>query len=351
MNTTSCVLTRLNYVKSVSLVLETQYSGDTILLIFPDGTGPALLTSLMGGIPLNRVHELEYGPGEVRLNVGYDTASSYMNKEPSSDYIETLQRGKEMLTELRENENDIVNVRDAQYAEDLRLEEERKSRLDKEAEDKRLKLKLEQEERQRKMKEREEVIKKEREEMQRQAKEKRQSEMQKDGTSVDSYKVTDAESTAMIGVATIGAVLASSLLIKDESTVEGKNVTELIKPDLEVPEEEIKEDSLSENYNTAFSKAVDITIPPEDIAESSKLSNSITSPEMEVFPGLSNSDEKNVIPISITSETREDPNTLATEGSKSENTKPKTSPKWDPDEDDGGLAWLNSLTEIVNEDD
>ena len=43
------------------IVLETQYSGDDILLIFPDGTSPALLSCMIAGIPYNRVHELEFG--------------------------------------------------------------------------------------------------------------------------------------------------------------------------------------------------------------------------------------------------------------------------------------------------
>lgn len=30
-------------------VLESFYSGDTVLVIFPDGTGPALLSCLIGG--------------------------------------------------------------------------------------------------------------------------------------------------------------------------------------------------------------------------------------------------------------------------------------------------------------
>lgn len=44
-------------------MLETQYSGDTVVLVFPDGTGPALLSAMIAGVPFNRVHELEYQPG------------------------------------------------------------------------------------------------------------------------------------------------------------------------------------------------------------------------------------------------------------------------------------------------
>lgn len=202
----------LTYIKSLFLVLETQYSGDTILLIFPDGTGPALLTSLMGGIPLNRVHELEYAPGEIRLNIGYESARSHLNKEPSSDYTETLERGKESLKELRENGKEIMNVRDAQYAQELKLEEERKIRLEKEAEGEKLKLALEEEERNLKAKEREAAVKKERKENER------------ENTVSSNQFATDSESTVLIGVATVGAVFVSSFLREDEPTLDDKNI-------------------------------------------------------------------------------------------------------------------------------
>lgn len=68
------------FINKIAIVLETYYSGDTILLIFPDGTGPALLSSLIAGIPLNRVHEVQYSPGEIRLDVTYESVISSMNK-------------------------------------------------------------------------------------------------------------------------------------------------------------------------------------------------------------------------------------------------------------------------------
>ena len=48
---------------------ETRSSGETILVIFPDGTGPALLSCMMAGIPFEDVHALAYAPGELRLDV------------------------------------------------------------------------------------------------------------------------------------------------------------------------------------------------------------------------------------------------------------------------------------------
>ena len=75
-----------------TLVLETLYSGDTILLVFPDGTGPALLSALIAGIPLNRVHELDYEPGEARLNITMATTLALLEeRQQSQDFRERYQ--------------------------------------------------------------------------------------------------------------------------------------------------------------------------------------------------------------------------------------------------------------------
>uniref|UniRef100_A0A7S2P922 Uncharacterized protein n=1 Tax=Leptocylindrus danicus TaxID=163516 RepID=A0A7S2P922_9STRA len=74
-------VTRLTQLMSM---LETYYSGDTILLIFPDGTGPALLSSLIAGIPLNRVHELQFSPGEIRMDITYESVISSMQRYASN---------------------------------------------------------------------------------------------------------------------------------------------------------------------------------------------------------------------------------------------------------------------------
>ncbi|CAJ1957136.1 unnamed protein product [Cylindrotheca closterium] len=87
-------------------VLETQFQGDTVLLIFPDGSTPALLSCMMAGIPFNKVHELEFAPGEVRLHQDmaniqtlYETRQqqSALNRE----YEKTVQLGKVELERLR----------------------------------------------------------------------------------------------------------------------------------------------------------------------------------------------------------------------------------------------------------
>jgi len=100
-------------------VLETLYSGDNILLIFPDGTGPALLTALIGGIPLNRVHEINFQPGEIRLNINYNSAREVLSSEqPSKEYRAIVEQGINQLKVLRTNPENIVNVKDQIYAEE-----------------------------------------------------------------------------------------------------------------------------------------------------------------------------------------------------------------------------------------
>ena len=104
---------------------ESIYSGDTVLLIFPDGTGPALLSCLIGGIPLSRTHELELKSGEVRTNVNYESVKAMMGDQPSEEYRAAIGQGREKLKALRAQKDKVVNVKDQRYAQELREEEAR----------------------------------------------------------------------------------------------------------------------------------------------------------------------------------------------------------------------------------
>ena len=108
--------TRLRQLMSV---LESQYSGDTILLIFPDGTGPALLSAMIAGIPLNRVHELEFAAGEVRMNVTLDSTLSLWQAKQSNmtEYEVVLAEGRKELKRLREM-NDMLSIKDQRLEDD-----------------------------------------------------------------------------------------------------------------------------------------------------------------------------------------------------------------------------------------
>ena len=100
-------------------LLESQFSGDTILLVFPDGTGPALLSAMIAGIPFDRVHELEFSPGEVRLNVTLQsTQELWQTKQGNATYEKLIDEGRQKLTELRQGGN-VINIKD------MMIEEER----------------------------------------------------------------------------------------------------------------------------------------------------------------------------------------------------------------------------------
>jgi broad specificity phosphatase PhoE len=111
--------------RQILSILESQYSGDTILLIFPDGTGPALLSAMIAGIPYNRVHELEYRPGEIRFDVTMESTLSLWKQKQLLDgkgYNEIIKMGRIALKDLRETQDrggTITNLKDQ------RIEEER----------------------------------------------------------------------------------------------------------------------------------------------------------------------------------------------------------------------------------
>jgi hypothetical protein len=105
-------------------VLETQFSGDNILLVFPDGSTPALLSAMMAGIPYNKVHELDFAPGELRLDVNMQSALAFYEakqQQPNEEYAATLKSGQEELQRLRSLDvNSIVSKKD-QMIENERL--------------------------------------------------------------------------------------------------------------------------------------------------------------------------------------------------------------------------------------
>jgi hypothetical protein len=80
---------------------ESRTSGDVILVIFPDGTGPALLSCMIAGIPYKDCHALEFQPGEVRLNITPDSVRQlYDQRKDDPTYLETIERGKVELKRL-----------------------------------------------------------------------------------------------------------------------------------------------------------------------------------------------------------------------------------------------------------
>ena len=267
--------------------METQYSGDTILLIFPDGTGPALLTCLIGGIPLNRVHEFEYKNGEVRLNINYDTAHEYLSSTPSEAYLNILESGEEELKVLRTNPNAILNVREQQYQEELRLEREGIEKAN--------------------------MIKREQDLLEKQKKDK---EMKKrdETKSITSSKSEDGSSNnllSIVGLTSVGAIGAFSLL-GSEPEESDENENDDMNTVLSTSNDEVKKATLP---ILDINKPISISLPPIE-----KISNNSTSVVEEDEPITNNNLQKAKVST------------------------------WDPNEDDGGEAWLGALSEIMNDE-
>lgn len=122
-------------------MLETQYSGDTIVLVFPDGTGPALLSAMIAGVPYNRAHELEYHAGEVRMNVTMHSTLSLLKDKNREEYNVVIANGRKELKRLRGMKLDeVINVKDQRLEQDrLELEDyvrkQEEKRYAKEADD------------------------------------------------------------------------------------------------------------------------------------------------------------------------------------------------------------------------
>jgi hypothetical protein len=88
---------------------------------------------MMAGIPLNKAHELEFAPGELRLDVTYQSALDlYSAKiaQPETGYMTTEVRttGEQELKRLRSLDNDKIVSRKDMFMEQERLEIDEKQR-------------------------------------------------------------------------------------------------------------------------------------------------------------------------------------------------------------------------------
>lgn len=68
-------------------VLETQYSGDTIIIVSPDSDNLTILQAGLVGLDLRRHRDLSFGPGEVRF---VDVNSIPKYKQPASGIYKCL---------------------------------------------------------------------------------------------------------------------------------------------------------------------------------------------------------------------------------------------------------------------
>ncbi|GMI01565.1 hypothetical protein TrLO_g10210 [Triparma laevis f. longispina] len=95
------VLVRLRQLMSV---LETQYSGETILLIFPDGVTPGILAAGFAGRKLSEAYVVELEEGEVWLDFNVNSVKErFADEKRIKRYNERLEVGKIKLKELKED--------------------------------------------------------------------------------------------------------------------------------------------------------------------------------------------------------------------------------------------------------
>ena len=286
---------RLN-IKHSSLVLETQYSGDTLLLIFPDGTGPALLQCCISGIPLNRVHEFEFNSGEARVNIDYVSARQFLSFEPSEDYLTIIKNGEEELKALREKGDQILNVREQQYQLEQKLDEEKK-------------LKEEQ------------SIQEQRE---KQATEKRKVQDEKRASVVIDEQ--NRSSAIIAGLTAVGGGSALALFGSDSNDEEG-NIADEAKDD---SSEKINQpESLNESTVSKPSSLLDIN-KPISLSASLSGSNQVLNKDNQ----FSEIEDQDTIEQDLVSNKIEEMKTIIPEFV-----------------DDGSDAWLGALGEIMNEQD
>ena len=288
-------------------VLETLYSGDTILLVFPDGAGPALLTCLIGGIPLNRVHEFEYKSGEVGLNINYESAHALVESKPSDEYTEAIIRGREKLKKLLDNPDDVLNVRDQQYAEEWRQGEELKAETAKQAQ---AQKDLESEEKA------------------------RTQQLQQSNQPAAKESSFDSSTLTVGGIAAIGIIGAVALFgdNSDERPPVPDSGTDSTQDNID---DDADIQNISGIPDSFLSKRVDFG----EIISKSKKSEEVSATRENIVSPAKTSDSGN--------------RTTVAEDKSSDSTVNKlrpAPPAWDSDEDDGGVAWLGALSEMMNED-
>ena len=72
---------------------ETQFSGESILLIFPDGAGPSLLLAMLQGVPAKRAHEREFREGQLLIDAAAVDAERMFAAKPKG-WDAYLRRGE-----------------------------------------------------------------------------------------------------------------------------------------------------------------------------------------------------------------------------------------------------------------
>lgn len=299
-------------------VLETLYSGDEILLIFPDGTGPALLSCLIGGIRLDRVHELNFEPSEVRENVDYSSVNAIMTELPSPYYSEIIECGRKELRQLRENPNEQRNVKDLKFEEEQLVAEAQK------------KEKQEQEERKARQNEldRRQKLEDERRRKEEQRKERLLQAQQRE---IERERVREeSDNSSDIGIT--GGAAAAAILLASSSAIANSKQSAVIDTVADNPDQ----NDVSNVTITEANSVEDV----EEIKENLSI----------IFINTSEHEEDD-----IETRERDEPVVSEIDATTVSDSAFETNMSDDPDDDfedtyDWGDTWLGTINEIMNEE-
>lgn len=310
------------------------------MLIFPDGTSPALLSAMIAGIPFNKAHVLEYEPGEIRIDVTRKSTLELFEKlqrdeQESEKYAKLVERGDQERKRLLSMKQDQLVSKKDRIIEQERIEMEEKlrrkeqERLAREEQDRESRLlrqqELEGQRRAQRLRKEEQANAKKRQKQQRtQQKETaiRSQDSSNDGS--DGDQIT----TVLSGVALGGLALAVAGLSSNDEN--GPVEPSLAKS---ITNEQVLQEAL------AGESLLDI----DD--ESSPVLDNATSVEVNSLPSgneqakdqtsLYSEMPKDVTPVIMEEEDRK---TLAQNAMEDY-----------LNQDDGGEAWLQSLGQIIQE--
>ena len=312
-------------------VLETLYSGDEILLVFPDGTGPALLSCLIGGIPLNRVHEFNFLSGEIRPNVDFNSVNAIAAELPSPYYTEILQRGRQELIQLRENPDKERNIKDLKFEEERLAADAQQKEKQELGERKARQIELEKRQR---LEEERRIKEEQRKERQAQAKQK-----EVERRKMKEAREVEENSTSSTGA--IGGVLAGVALLAASSIISSSTESEI--------NDAVNVTSTLANSTILETEKVDVVVHELETTVSSSSDNGITEPNESI-------DTSSNILGSVPDSSRND-ETIGSEDDNSnvqhdENSSDLTNGEdsFDADYDDWGDAWLGTIREIMDDE-
>ena len=263
-------------------VLETLYSGDDILLIYPDGTGPALLSCLIAGLPLNRVHELNFQSGEIR-QIDYNSVNTMASQTITPSYRDIIERGRQELVNLRKNPDAVQNVKDLQFEQELEeqisLEEAQRKERQEQAEQNELdrRRKLEEERRLKAEQQKERMKRRQQLDMERQNKQ--------------TLNVTDPATSNNIGILGVTAAGLSILALGRDESIE-KSI-ELVNSTNHT-NNNVDADWLDEKNNT-YKTTQAMEVDTGQMNNSSQIEEHVTTKDNKTQVEINNSSPTNVI--------------------------------------------------------